>query len=333
MVLLGEIIVKILFIGGSGNISLASSLRLLEQGHELWLLNRSGHCAELIGAHYIQADINDAAQVKSQLQDHQWDVVVNWIAFTKNDVARDVALFTAKTQQYVFISSASCYQNPGPSPIITEKTPLANPLWQYSRDKIAAEEYLLAAYKQADFPVTIVRPSHTYARVIPLTIGGWTEYTAVARMKAGKPIVVQGDGYSLWTLTHADDFAVGFCGLLGNPLTTGEDYHITSDKFLSWNEIYQQTAAAVGVEAKIVHVTSDKICTLDNDYTGSLLGDKSVSAIFDNSKIRSIVPEFNPQITYAKGIQQVINWFEADKARQIINPKTDAFIDLLIASA
>jgi nucleoside-diphosphate-sugar epimerase len=331
--LLGEIIVKILFIGGSGNISLSSSLRLLQQGHELWLLNRSGHCAELVGAHFIQADINDEAHVKSQLQGHEWDVVVNWIAFTKSDVARDVALFTTKTKQYVFVSSASCYQNPGPTPNITENTPLANPFWQYSRDKIAAEEFLMAAYQQADFPLTIVRPSHTYSRVIPLTIGGWKEYTAVARMKAGKPIVVQGDGNALWTLTHADDFAVGFCGLLGNPLTTGEDYHITSEQFLSWNEIYQQTAAAFGVEAKIIHVTSDKICALDSDYTGTLLGDKSVSAIFDNSKIRSVVPDFNPKITYAEGIQQVINWFEADQARQIINPKTDAFIDLLIAHA
>lgn len=321
---------KILFIGGSGNISFSSSKRLLSQGHELWLLNRTGDNGELNGARYIKSDINNTEQTQKQLQPHEWDVVVNWIAFDEQDVARDVALFNGKTKQYIFISSASCYQNPGPTAIITERTPLDNPFWQYSRDKISAEKYLLNAYVQKNFPVTIVRPSHTYSTVIPITIGGWNEYTTIARMKAGKPIVVQGDGFSLWTLTHAEDFAVGLCGLLGNNLAIGEDFHITSDMFLSWNQIYQQTAMAVGVEAKIVHVTSDKICALDNEYEGTLLGDKSVSAIFDNSKIKSLVPEFNPSITYANGIKRVLQWFEEDKTRQIINPATDAFIEKLV---
>lgn len=324
---------KILFIGGSGNISLASSQRLLAKGHELWLLNRSGENCELLGAQYLQSDIHDIEKTKALLKGHNWDVVVNWIAFNQSDVKRDYALFAGKTKQYVFISSASCYQNPGPSPIITERTPLDNPFWQYSRDKISAEQYLINAFAKAQFPVTIVRPSHTYSRVIPLTIGGWDEYTAIARMKAGKPVVVQGDGHSLWTLTHADDFAVGICGLLGNMEAVGEDYHITSDEFLSWNQIYQCTAQAVGTDANIVHVTSDKICSLDSDYEGTLLGDKSVSAIFDNSKIKSIVPEFKPEISYQAGIKRVIDWFEADASRQFINPKTDVFIDKLVELA
>lgn len=322
---------KILFIGGTGNISLATSRALLSQGHQLWLLNRTGHHPELQGAHFICGDINsEDAQQNLQLQ--EWDVVVNWIAFTAADVTRDIKLFRDNTRQYVFISSASCYQNPGPTPVITERTPLENPFWEYSRNKIAAERTLIAACETEDFPTTIVRPSHTYSTVIPLTIGGWQEYTAVARMKQGKPVVVQGDGTSLWTLTHPEDFARGFIGLLGNRAALGEDFHITSDEFLSWNEIYQLTAEAAGAEARIVHVTSDRICAMAPDYTGTLLGDKSVSAIFDNSKIKRLVPDFRAQIPYREGIKRTVAWFEADASRQVINPATEALIERLIAT-
>ncbi|HMW72263.1 MAG TPA: NAD-dependent epimerase/dehydratase family protein, partial [Cellvibrionaceae bacterium] len=287
---------KILFIGGTGNISAAVSQQLVALGHELWLLNRTG-AAGIQGAHSLIGDIHSPASL-AQLHRHHWDVVVNWIAFNPADIQRDIALFRDKTQQYVFISSASCYQNPGPTALITERTPLANPYWEYSRNKIAAEQLLMQSVKEFGFPATIVRPSHTYSRVIPLTIGGWTEYTCVARMKKGLPIVVQGDGTSLWTLTHARDFAVGFIGLLGRSEAIGEDFHITSDEFLSWNEIYQLTAAAVGVQADIVHVTSERICQFDADYTGTLLGDKSVSALFDNSKIKRLVPHFAAQTPF-----------------------------------
>ena len=320
---------KILFIGGTGNISLSSSHRLLAQGHELWLLNRTGAHPALPGAKFICGDI---ANVQQQLVGHEWDVVVNWIAFTAADAERDIDLFRDRTRQYVFISSASCYQNPGPTPYITERTPLENPFWEYSRNKIAAERSLTAAYEATGFPATIVRPSHTYSTVIPLTIGGWQEYTAVARMKQGKPVVVQGDGTSVWTLTHAEDFARGFVGLLGNNAAIGEDFHITSDEFLTWDTIYQLTAEAAGCEARIVHVTSDRICAMDAEYTGTLLGDKSVSAIFDNSKIKRLVPDFRATIPYREGIKRTIAWFEADPARQVIDPTTDAFIDRLIAS-
>lgn len=322
---------KVLFIGGTGNISLAVSEQLIAAGVDLWLLNRSGQHSALARAQFIRGDISQLNTVAGALHQHEWDVVVNWIAFSPADIERDIALFRGKTSQYVFISSASCYQNLS-STVITEETPLANPYWEYSRNKIAAEQTLWDAFQREGFPATIVRPSHTYSTVLPLTIGGWHEYTTVARIKAGQSIVVQGDGNALWTLTHAEDFARGFIGLLGLAAAIGEAFHITSDEFLSWNQIYQLTAAAIGCEAKIVHVTSDKICQLDPDYTGSLLGDKSVSAIFDNSKIKRFVPSFKATIPFTEGIQRTIAWFEADPRRQFINPDTDAFIERLIAT-
>lgn len=323
---------KVLFIGGTGNISLPVSQRLLAQGTELWLLNRSGQHPALPQANFICGDIGKPHAIATTLKEHHWDAVVNWVAFTPEDIRRDIELFQGKTEQYVFISSASCYQNPSDKSVITESTPLSNPYWEYSRNKIAAERMLMAAFKDTGFPGTIVRPSHTYSTVLPLTIGGWQEYTTVARIKAGKPIVVQGDGCALWTVTHAEDFAKGFTGLLGRSEALGEDYHITSDEFLSWNRIYELTAAAVGCEAHIVHVTSDKICELDPDYTGTLLGDKSVSAIFDNSKIKRLVPEFEATISFKEGIKRTIAWFEESPQRQVVNPQTDAFIERLITT-
>lgn len=323
---------KVLFIGGTGNISLSASRLLLSRGCDLWLLNRTGSHVDLPSAHFICGDI-DTPQAHRHLDDFEWDAVVNWIAFTPEHIERDIQLFRGKARQYIFISSASCYQNPGPTPYITERTPLENPFWEYSRNKIAAERTLMSAYEREGFPATIVRPSHTYSTVIPLTIGGWTEYTAVARMKQGKPVVVQGDGTSVWTLTHAEDFARGFAGLVGNAKAIGEDFHITSDEFLTWDTIYQLTAEAAGCEARIVHVTSERICALNPDYTGTLLGDKSVSAIFDNSKIKALVPDFRAEIPYREGIKRTIAWFEADPARQRINPATDAFIEKLITLA
>lgn len=318
---------KILMIGGTGNISLSVSQQLLNQGHELWLLNRTGTAPELPGARFIKADISQLTSIQGD-----WDVVVNWIAFTLEDVARDLRLLEGRTAQYVFISSASCYRNPGPTRWITEKTPLENPHWAYSRAKIAAEDTLRQLAAGYNLPFTIVRPSFTYARVIPLAIGGWNEYTAIQRIKDGRPVVVHGDGTSLWTITHADDFARGFCGLLGNPQALGEDFHITSDEFLTWNRIYQLTAAAIGCEANIVHVTSDRICAMDPDYEGSLLGDKSESALFDNSKVKRVVPDFRCQVSFAEGVKSTLEWFEADAGRRHINPATDAFIDRLVTT-
>ncbi len=320
---------KILFIGGTGNISNSTSKLCVAKGLDLWLLNRSG-LQDITGATSLQMDIN-SAQAASELANHQWDVVVNWVAFTEADIERDIALFSGKTKQYIYISSASCYLNPGPTPFITENTPRENPFWQYSRDKIAAEQRLVRAGSEQKLPYTIVRPSHTYSTVFPLTIGGWNEYTAVDRMKKGLPVIVQGDGTSLWTVTHADDFAIGMVGLLGHPKALFEDFHITSDEFLSWNEIYQQLAQAAGCEAKIVHVTSDRICQKDPEYIGTLLGDKAVSTIFDNSKIKQLVPEFKATIPFAEGIKRTLAYFDADPARQFIDPATVKLIEDLVA--
>jgi nucleoside-diphosphate-sugar epimerase len=321
---------KILFIGGTGNISLSVSEQLIAQGHELWIFNRG---SQLQGARQIVGDINNKKEAQQKLHGHQWDVVVNWVGFTPTDAERDIDLFNGRCGQYIFISSASCYQNPGPSLYINETRKLENPHWDYSRAKMAAEQTLFLAHNNSDFPLTVVRPSHTYHRVIPLTLGGWTYYNAVARIKKGLPVVVQGDGTSLWTLTHAHDFAKGFIGLLGNKSAIGEAVHITSDEVLDWNSIYQQTAAGLGLKANIVHVASDTICRLFPDHTGTLLGDKAVSALFDNSKIKRLVPNFKATIPYAEGIKETLAWFEADPARQIIDAETEAMLEHLVALA
>ncbi|HEY7773459.1 MAG TPA: NAD-dependent epimerase/dehydratase family protein [Marinagarivorans sp.] len=325
---------KILFIGGTGNISLTISQQLIASEHELTLYNRS---SPLPGAKHIAGDINDEQDAQQKLHGLKWDVVVNWVGFTQEQAERDIRLFNGACQQYIYISSASCYQNPQPpltedrSLYITEERKLENPYWEYSRDKIAAEAALFLAYQELGFPVTVVRPSHTYSTIIPLTLGGWIYYNAVDRMKKGLPVVVQGDGTALWTLTHARDFAKGFIGLLGNTEAIGEAVHISSDEALDWNTIYQLTAAAVGATANIVHVTSEDICKLAPHETGSLLGDKTACALFDNSKIKRLVPGFKATIPFKEGIKETIEWFEADPSRQIINPEEEALIEKLVA--
>ena len=323
---------KVLFIGGTGNISSASSRLALEKGFDLYLLTRGQTDCAFDGARILKADINDVNGVKSLLHDHFFDVVVNWIAFNPKDIERDYDLFKDKTDQYVFISSASCYQKPLSHPIITESTPLANPFWDYSRNKIACEDALMSLYREKGFPITIVRPSLTYDTVIPVPIGGWTEYTIVDRIKKGKKIIIHGDGSSLWTITHARDFAIGFVGLLGHQQDIGHSFHITSDEILTWNQIYKAVSMAAGKEAEIVYIPSDYLGTFDEQLRGSLLGDKAVSTIFDNSKIRRYVPEFNPNIRFKDGILATIKWFEEDPVRMVINPETNAFMDRIIGT-
>lgn len=321
---------KILFIGGTGNISAASSKMVIEKGWDLYLLTRgnSPHIPE--GAHILKADINDTGKVKTLLQDHYFDAVVNWVAFTPKDIDRDYEMFQGKTDQYIFISSASCYQKPLSHPVITESTPLANPFWDYSRQKIACEDRLMSLYRDKEFPITIVRPSLTYDTVIPVPIGGWTEYTIIDRIKKGKKIIIHGDGSSLWTITHARDFAVGFVGLLGHQQAIGQSFHITSDEILTWNQIYEAVAMAAGKEANKVYIPSDYLGTFDENLRGSLLGDKAVSTIFDNSKIKRFVPEFNPSIRFKDGISNTINWFEKETNRMIIKDETNEFMDRII---
>ena len=320
---------KLLFIGGTGIISSACSQLALERGHELVLFNR-GQSSRPIpeGARQIQSDIRNLAAAKEALADEHFDVVVNWVAFTPEHIATDLELFTGRARQYVFISSASAYQTPPTHLPITESTPLHNPFWAYSRQKIACENRLMRAYRETGFPVTIVRPSHTYDQTLLPMRGG---YTVVNRMRQGKKVVVHGDGTSLWTLTHHRDFAKGFVGLLGHPAAIGDVFHITSDELLSWNQIFQQVAAAAGVEAQLVHIPSDTLAHHDADWGSGLLGDKAHSMIFDNSKIKRLVPDFVATIPFWQGAQEIIAWYDADPARQASDPVFDQLLDELIA--
>lgn len=323
---------KVLFIGGTGNISAAVSRLAVERGIELSLLTRGQATVEVEGAECIVGDISRPEEVKAALGDRRWDAVVNWVAFNEADIKRDIGLFGGRTGQYVFISSASAYQKPATHPVITESTPLANPFWQYSRDKIACEERLNRAYREDGFPITIVRPSLTYDTVIPLTFGAWKEYTLIERMKRGDKVIVHGDGTSLWTITHAEDFAKGFVGLLGHQQAVGHAFHITSDEILTWDQIYQATARAAGVEANIVHISSDFIAHFSPGHLGSLVGDKAVSVVFDNSKIKRFVPDFVATIPYSEGIKRTLAWFEADPRRQVVDPASDALMDRIIGA-
>lgn len=320
---------KILFIGGTGIISSACTQLAIERGYELTLLNRGQSSRPMPeGAQQIQADIRDLAGAKAALAGRHFDVVVNWVAFSPEHIETDLALFAGRTGQYVFISSASAYQTPPARLPITESTPLHNPFWHYSRQKIACEERLLRAYREEGFPATVVRPSHTYDQTL-LPMRG--RYTVVNRMRQGKRVVVHGDGTSLWTLTHHRDFAKGFVGLLGQPTAVGDLFHITSDELLTWNQIFQQVAAAAGAEAHLVHIPSATIAHHDPEWGSSLLGDKAHSMIFDNRKIKRLVPDFVATIPFWQGAQEIMAWYDADPARQTINPAFDQLLDDLIA--
>ena len=326
---------KALFIGGSGNISFPVSQLALQKNIDLYHLNR-GNRPALKGVNTLIADIGNRIASKKVLQNQTWDVVVNWIAFTPEDIMCDFEMFEGKTRQYIFISSASVYQKPPANYVITESTPLENPYWEYSRNKIACEELLMKLYREKDFPVTIVRPSHTYYSIIPATLGGGTEYTVVDRIRKGRPIVVHGDGTSLWTVTHATDFAKGFVGLMNNQRAIGEAFHITSDEVLSWNRIHETLAGAAGCKANIVHIASDYIADFADAHNfpslrGTLLGDKAHCAVFDNSKIKRFVPEFTCTTPFAVGIRQTLKCFEADMSRMLILEETQKFLDELTA--
>jgi len=326
---------KILFIGGTGLISSACSELAVQRGMELFILNRGISTKYLPpeGAHMLAGDVyQDETSVAEMLADYHFDVVVDWIAFTPDDIERGIRLFHGKTNQFVFISSASAYQKPLQHYIITEETPLENPYWQYSRDKIACEERLMQAHRQDGFPVTIVRPSLTYGpSQLPLCTNSWLyPYTIIDRMKRGQKIVIPGDGTSLWVFTWNADFAVGLLGLLGREDAIGEAFHITYDEVLTWNQAYEEVARALGVELDIVHIPSDLIAKYDEHALGSLIGDKSNSAVFDNSKIKRFVPEFNCKVPWSEGIRRTIAWFEADLARQTIDDETNKLWDEII---
>jgi nucleoside-diphosphate-sugar epimerase len=321
---------RVLFIGGSGVISSACSALAVERGIDLTVLNRGVSTDRPLpaAATVLRADIRDAAAVGAALGGREFDAVVNWVAYTPEHVQADLDLFRGRTGQYVFISSASAYQTPPSRLPVTESTPLRNPFWRYSQDKIACEDLLVAAYRDEGFPATIVRPSHTYDKTLIPLDGGWT---ALARMRQGRPVVVHGDGTSLWTLTHHADFARGFVPLLGHPRTLGEAFHITSDDVLTWNQVTAALAAAAGASADIVHVPSDVIVAADPDWGVSLIGDKAHSLVFDNSKVRGVVPDFRPVIPFEQGAREIVAWYDEQPARQQVDARLDALMDKLVA--
>ncbi len=323
---------KVLFIGGTGTISSACTRLALEQGVELYLFNRGQTSTDLpAGAHLIQGDINNRDEAEALLKGHTFDAVVDWIAFGVEQVERDIELFSGRTGQYVFISSASAYQKPVAHYRIDEGTPLANPFWEYSRKKIACEDRLMREYRDNGFPITIVRPSHTYSPSrLPTAIGGGPN--VIARLRAGKKLIVHGDGESLWVMTHNTDFAKAFNGLFAHPKAIGHAYQITSDEVLTWNQIYAILGTAAGAEPQLVHIPSDFINHHDPATGAGLLGDKACSVVFDNSKIKELVPGYTATVPFSQGAKECIAWLDADPQRAQIDKEKEAMMDRVITA-
>lgn len=331
---------KALFIGGTGTISTAIVKRLAQdKSWEVWLINR-GNRQDVVPAnvHVIKTDINDEAEVARKIRDLNFDVVSDFIAFDTKAVERDYRLFKGKTSQYIFISSASAYHKPAASYIITEGTTLSNPHWEYSRNKIACEEFLMKKYREEGFPVTIVRPSHTYdERNIPLGVHGKKGFwQVVKRIMEDKPVIIQGDGSSLWTVTWNGDFAIGYTGLMGNRHAIGEAFNITSDETLTWNQIYQTIANALGKELKAYHVSTDFLIACGDkygfDFEGSLLGDKSVCVVFDNSKLKRVVPQMTTNVPFNQGVRIALEYVLSHPECQVLDPEFDQWCDKVIAA-
>ena len=326
---------NVLFIGGTGIISTAITKRLAEMdGVNLFLVNRGNRNTVIPeNVTVINADINDEDFVKEQIKDLSFDAVCDFIAFVPEHLERDFRIFKGKTKQFMYISSASAYQKPLSNYRITEGTPLANPYWEYSRNKIACEDFLMKMYRENGFPVTIIRPSHTYdERSVPLGVHGkFGSWQIVKRMIEGKPVIVHGDGTSLWTMTHNSDFAKAFVGLIGNAHAIGEAFQITSDETLTWNQIYKAIADALGVELKPYYVSSDFLAAVsDYDLCGSLIGDKANSVVFDNSKLKRAVPDFVPTERFDQGVKKTIDYVLSHKECQVEDPEFDAWCDKVI---
>jgi nucleoside-diphosphate-sugar epimerase len=324
---------SVLFIGGTGTISAACVARAVSQGKEVTVLNRGTTSSVRPlpdGVEVITGDIHSPESAREALGSREFDSVAEFVAFTPDHVTADIELFTGRTGQYLYISSASAYQKPPARVPVIESTPLRNPFWQYSRDKIASEDLLVAAYRDSGFPATIIRPSHTYDQTRLPTSGGWTD---IARMRAGKPVVVHGDGTTQWTITHAKDFAVAFDGLVGRPETVGDSFHITGDHAPTWDQIYTWLGHAAGVEPTLVHATSHAIAAEYPELGPGLIGDKAHSMVFDNSKVKALVPEFQTTITYAQGSREAVAWYDAHPDKQVVNDELDAAFDRLAANA
>lgn len=322
---------RILFVGGTGVISSACSRLAVERGHDLYLLNRGETTKRPVppGARVLHGDIRDAESAGAALGGRTFDVVVDWIAYTPDHIEADLRLFRDRAAQYVFVSSAAAYQTTPAHVPLTEETPLENRVWLYAQNKIACEKRLERARREEGFPVTVVRPSHTYDRTLNPVRGG---YTVIDRMRRGRRVVVAGDGTGLWTLTHHEDFAKGLVGLLGNPRAVGEAFHITSDEVLTWNQVYLELARAAGVEPRLVHVPSELIATYDGEWGASLLGDKAHSKVFDNSKIKRFVPGYAATIPFAQGAREIVDWFDADPANRPVDERLDGTMERIVAA-
>jgi len=320
---------KVLFIGGTGNLSSACSELAVARGIDLYHLNRgkSTGIYNLKGIKTIIADIRNFEETQMAIGDLHFDAVVDFIAYEPEHIQNDINLFSGKTGQFVFISSASVYQTPPEKLPVTEDTPIDNPFWEYARKKIACEDVLRAAYNKNGFPYTIIRPSHTYGKTMIPVIGG---YTVLHRMRAGLPVVVHGDGTSVWTLTHHRDFAVGLVGLLGNPGAINEAFHITSNEWLTWNGIYNILAKELGVIPQLVHFPSKIIAKYDAIIGAGLLGDKSHSMIFDNSKIKAFVPDFNPVIPFSLGAPEIVKWYLENTVQTEPDTRINSFMNKII---
>jgi nucleoside-diphosphate-sugar epimerase len=320
---------SVLFIGGTGVISSACVAEAVSRGHRVTILNRGTSTTHPPhpDAEALQGDVRDAAAVRAAVDGRDFDVVVDFLSFTPDQVQQQLDEFAGRTGQYVFISSASAYQTPPSRLPVTESTPLRNPFWAYSRNKIACEDLLVRGYRDDNLPMTIVRPSHTYDHTLPPFEGHWT---VVERMRQGKPVVVHGDGTSLWTITHHTDFARAFVGLLGRREAIGEAFHITGDEAPAWNRIYTDIAEAAGVEPQLVHVPSDAIAAVDEEFGDSLLGDKAHSMVFDNTKIRTLVPGWTARVPFRQGAQEIVDWHDADPARRVVDERVDALYDDLV---
>ena len=318
---------KVLFIGGTGVISSASSILAVDRGINLYHLNRGKSIRKIEGVKTIIADIRNFKETKKAIEGHHFDVVVDWIAFEPEHIQNDIKLFTDKTNQFIFISSTSIYQTPPEKLPITEETPLYNPIWEYSQKKIACEDVLREVYRENGFPYTIVRPSHTYDKTLIPMKGG---YTILHRMKQSLPVVVHGDGTSIWTITNHRDFAVGLIGLFGKTEAINEAYHITNDEWLSWNNIYKIMAKELGVTPKLVHIPSNIIAKYDKEIGDGFLGDKMHSMIFDNTKIKKLVPEFKPQISFSEGAKEIVQWY-SNPENQIVDTYFNELTDKMIS--
>ena len=325
---------RALFIGGTGTISSACSALSAANGFDLTVLNRGNDLELAAGINRIIADINNEEDVAGILNDMDFDIVADFITYTLDQAERSIRLFSGKTRQYIFISSASVYQKPLSNPVITESTPLCNPYWQYSRDKIAVENRLLEEYRNTGFPITIVRPSHTYGnKSIPICLhGSKGSYQVIKRILDCKPVIVPGDGTSWWTLTHNTDFAKGFIGLMGNVHALGEAFHITSDESLTWNNIFDIIGGILDRKVIKVHISTDMLCKFDPAMEGGLTGDKSVSVQFDNSKIKRIVPEFRASTRFDQGAVQTLEYILSHSECQITDPEFDSLCDRIITA-